>query len=180
MSSCSDSVGAVLAQSAACVTLSGVGADAATAVPVDSVVLDVVPSNCHAQMAGSLPRHAFTSSKTCVVVLCSRYSCSLVHRSSIGLHVLLATAAAVQRQHAGPNGGGGGAGGGSEGGVRGGRAGGGGDGGGLGGRVHWPEAQSHSPEQSVKHPFATRVALQSLLAGPQAPLENVLVVSPHV
>ena len=97
VSICSDSVGAVLAQSAACVTLSGVGADAATVVPVDSVVLDVVPSNCHAQLAGLLPRHAFTSSKTCAVVAFSRYSCSLVHSSS-GLHVGFA----VQRQQVDP------------------------------------------------------------------------------
>eukprot|EP00964_Phaeocystis_antarctica_P096014 scaffold62389_cov45-Phaeocystis_antarctica.AAC.1 len=132
VSICSDSVGAVLAQSAACVTLRGVSTAATAAAPLDSVVLDVVPSNCHAQLAGSLPRHRLTSSKWCVVVLCSRYSCSSVHVSSIGLHVRLATAEAVQRQQAGAQAGA--EGGGVEGGGGdGGGDGGGGDGGGDGG-----------------------------------------------
>ena len=127
-----NSVGVVPTQSAAWVTLSGVGTAATGPAPLDSVVLDVVPSNCHAQLAGSLPRHALTSVKTCVVVLCSRYSCSLVHSSSIGLHVWLVTAAAVQRQQAGAQcgaEGGGVEGGGGEGGS-GGCNGGGGEGGG--------------------------------------------------
>ena len=89
----SDRVGAVLEQPAACVTLSGVGTVATTAAPLDSVVLEVVPSYRQAQVAGSPPRHASTSSKWCVVVLCSRYSCSSVHSSST-VHV----ESAVQRQ----------------------------------------------------------------------------------
>eukprot|EP00964_Phaeocystis_antarctica_P150055 scaffold117397_cov56-Phaeocystis_antarctica.AAC.2 len=97
VSICSDRVGAVPAQSAACVTLRGVSTPATAAVPLDSVVLDVVPSNCHAQLAGSLPRHALTSMKWCVVVLCSRYSWISVHSSRIGLHVGFA----VQRQQGG-------------------------------------------------------------------------------
>jgi len=69
----SDSVGAVLSQLAACVTLSGVFTVTTSVAPVtswrrDSVVLDVVPSNCHAHLAASLPRHMLTSWKTCVVV----------------------------------------------------------------------------------------------------------------
>ena len=98
VSICSDSVGAVLAQSAACVTLRGVSTPATAAGPFDSVVLDVVPSNCHAQLAGSLPRHMLTSMKVCVVVACSRYSCSSVHSSPTGLHV----GSAVQRQQVDP------------------------------------------------------------------------------
>ena len=94
---CSVRVGAVPAQSAACVTLRGVSTAATAAGPFDSVVLDVVPSNCHAQLAGSLPRHALTSMKWCVVVLCSRYSWISVHSSRIGLHVGFA----VQRQQGG-------------------------------------------------------------------------------
>ena len=93
VSICSDRVGAVLEQPAACVTLSGVGTVATTAAPLDSVVLEVVPSYRQAQVAGSPPRHASTSSKWCVVVLCSRYSCSSVHSSST-VHV----ESAVQRQ----------------------------------------------------------------------------------
>ena len=100
VSICSDSVGAVPAQSAACVTLRGVStvATAAELERFNSVVLDVVPSNCHAQLAGSLPRHRLTSMKVCVVVACSRYSCSSVHSSSTGLHV----GSAVQRQQVEP------------------------------------------------------------------------------
>eukprot|EP00964_Phaeocystis_antarctica_P115435 scaffold79409_cov60-Phaeocystis_antarctica.AAC.2 len=95
---CSVRVGAVPAQSAACVTLRGVSTAATAAGPFDSVVLDVVPSNCHAQFAGSLPRHALTSMKVCVAVACSRYSCSSVHSSPTGLHV----GSAVQRQQVDP------------------------------------------------------------------------------
>ena len=102
VSICSDSVGVVPAQSAACVTLSGVSTPA-TAAELDlfllnSVVLEVVPSNCHAQLAGSLPRHRLTSMKMWVVVACSRYSCSSVHSSPAGLHVR----SAVQRQQVDP------------------------------------------------------------------------------
>ena len=97
VSVCSVRVGAVPEQSAACVTLRGVSTAATAAEPFDSVVFEPAPSNCHAQLSGSLPRHAWTSSKWCVVVLCSRYSCSLVHFSPAGLHVELA----VQRQQAG-------------------------------------------------------------------------------
>ena len=96
VSICSDSVGAVPAQSAACVTLRGVSTAATAAEPLDSVVLELEPSNCHAQFSGSLPRHAWTSSKWCVVVLCSRYSCSSEHLSTTGLHV----GSAAQRQQA--------------------------------------------------------------------------------
>ena len=94
VSICSDRVGAVPEQSAACVTFRGVGTAATAAAPLDSVVLEAVPSNCHAQLFGSLPRQASTSSKWCVVVMCSRYSCSSVHSSLTGLHVGLA----LQRQ----------------------------------------------------------------------------------
>ena len=58
VSICSDRVGAVPEQLAACVTLRGVGTAATAAEPLDSVVLDAVPSNCQAQFRGSLPRHA--------------------------------------------------------------------------------------------------------------------------
>ena len=100
VSICSDRVGAVAAQSAACVTLSGVSTAATTAEleRFNSVVLEVVPSNCHAQLAISLPRHRLTSMKMCVVVACSRYSCSSVHSSPTGLHV----GSAVQRQQVDP------------------------------------------------------------------------------
>ena len=98
---CSDRVGAVPEQSAACVTLRGVGTAATAAEPVDSVVLEAVPSNCHAQFFRSLPRHASTSAKWCVVVMCSRYSCSSVHSSPTGLHVGFA----LQRQQGGEGGG---------------------------------------------------------------------------
>ena len=79
------SFGGVPAQSAAWTTLSGVFTTGPR--PPDSVVLDVVPSNCHAHLAASLPRHMLTSWKTCVVVAFSRYSCSPVHSSVVGLHV---------------------------------------------------------------------------------------------
>ena len=97
---CSVRVGAVPEQSAACVTLRGVGTAATAADPLDSVVFDAVPSNCQAQFRGSLPRHASTSSKWCVVVLRSRFSCSSVHCSSAGLHVGFA----LQRQQGGEGG----------------------------------------------------------------------------
>eukprot|EP00964_Phaeocystis_antarctica_P111926 scaffold76184_cov48-Phaeocystis_antarctica.AAC.2 len=103
VSVCSVRVGAVLEQPAACVTLRGVSTAATAAEPLDRVVLELTPSNCHAQFSASLPRHEWTSSKWCVVVLCSRYSCSLVHSSPAGLHVLLA----VQRQQGGGAAGGG-------------------------------------------------------------------------
>ena len=57
VSICSVRVGAVPEQSAACVTLRGVGTAATAADPLDSVVFDAVPSNCQAQFRGSLPRH---------------------------------------------------------------------------------------------------------------------------
>ena len=76
VSICRDRVGAVPEQSAACVTLRGVGTAVTAVESLDSVVLELAESNCHAQFSGSLPRHAWTSSKWCVVVLCSRYSCS--------------------------------------------------------------------------------------------------------
>eukprot|EP00964_Phaeocystis_antarctica_P111925 scaffold76184_cov48-Phaeocystis_antarctica.AAC.1 len=63
VSICSVKVGAVPEQSAACVTLRGVGTAATAAEPPESVVLEAVPSNCHAQLSGSLPRHASTSAK---------------------------------------------------------------------------------------------------------------------
>ena len=63
VSICKDRVGDVPEQSAACVTLRGVGTAATAAEPLDSVVLDAVPSNCHAHVSGSLPRHASTSAK---------------------------------------------------------------------------------------------------------------------
>jgi hypothetical protein len=97
VSACSVRVGAVPEQPAACVTLRGVSTTATAAEPFDSVVLELAPSNSHAQSSGSLPRHAWTSSKWCVVVLRSRYSCSLVHSPPAGLHVGLA----LQRQQGG-------------------------------------------------------------------------------
>ena len=96
VSICKDRVGAVPEQSAACVTLRGVGTAVTAVESLDSVVLELAESNCHAQLAGSLPRHAWTSSKWCVVVLCSRYSCSSEHLSTTGLHV----GSAAQRQQA--------------------------------------------------------------------------------
>ena len=87
VSICSDRVGAVPEQLAACVTLRGVFTAATAVEPFNSVVLEVAGSNCQPHFPGSLPRQALTSAKWCVVVLCSRYSCSLVHSSSIGLHV---------------------------------------------------------------------------------------------
>ena len=97
VSICSDRVGAVPEQLAACVTLRGVGTATTFAWPLDSVVLELAGSNRHAQFSVSLPRQASTSAKWCVVVLCSRYSCSSVHLSTTGLHV----GSAVQRQQAG-------------------------------------------------------------------------------
>ena len=97
VSICSDRVGAVPEQLAACVTLRGVGTAATAAEPLDSVVLEVLGSNCQPHFSGSLPRHAWTSAKWCVVVLCSRYSCSWEHSSKTGLHVRLA----LLRQHEG-------------------------------------------------------------------------------
>jgi len=63
VSICSVRVGAVPEQPAACVTLRGVGTAATAAEPLDSAVLEAVPSNCHAQLSGSRPRHASTSAK---------------------------------------------------------------------------------------------------------------------
>ena len=97
VSICSDRVGAVPEQLAACVTLRGVGTAATAAEPLDSVVLEVLGSNCQPHFSGSLPRHAPTSAKWCVVVLCSRYSCSWEHSCTTGLHVGFA----LQRQHGG-------------------------------------------------------------------------------
>ena len=96
VSICSDRVGAVPEQSAACVTLRGVGTATTAAGPLDSVVLELAGSNFHAQFFGSPPRQASTSAKWCVVVLCSRYSWSSVHLSTTGLHVW----SAAQRQQA--------------------------------------------------------------------------------
>ena len=104
-SACSVRVGAVPEQPAACVTLRGVGTAVTAAEPFDSVIVELAPSNAKSQFSGSLPRHACTSSKWCVAVLRSRYSCSLVHSPPAGLHVL----PAVQRQQVGGAAGGGGA-----------------------------------------------------------------------
>ena len=97
VSICSDRVGAVPEQLAACVTLRGVGTAATAAESFNSVVLEVAGSNCQPHFPGSLPRHSSTSAKWCVVVLCSRYSCSWEHSCTTGLHVGFA----LLRQHGG-------------------------------------------------------------------------------
>mmetsp|Transcript_2420 Transcript_2420/g.7283 ORF Transcript_2420/g.7283 Transcript_2420/m.7283 type:complete len:212 (-) Transcript_2420:19-654(-) len=102
VSICKVSVGAKSLHWAACVTLSGVGTVDTLVLPVERTTLAAVFSYFQLHNDSSLPRQALTSSKTCVVVLCSRYSCREVHcPSRVALWLAGHVLPAVQRQHVG-------------------------------------------------------------------------------
>ena len=97
-------------QLAECVTFRGVMTDVSPASP-DIVMLEWVPSNIADHELSSPPRHPSKDSNSCVVVLVSRYSCSLVHDSRRAAGTAPHTSAAVQRQQVVAPGGGEGGGG---------------------------------------------------------------------